>query len=117
MIATTSVPMTHQKPVWLNSHALGRSRVNKMTIPIPNITSPEIISNLMLAVLENKLLGVRAAILMLLSLRYIKMYHAAPSSRYTTRYILSDKGNEYGLRLPSAIAANTMASIRQEVNP
>ena len=109
MIAIIRVAIVSQKPVRLNSHAFGSSRVNKMTKPMPNITSPEIISNLIFAVLENNLLGVRAAMLMFLSLRYIKMYHVAAIVIYTTRYILRYEGNEYGLRLPSAIAANTMA--------
>ena len=85
--APTSVIIIAQKPMGLNAHAFGKSRVKKTAIPITNTNSPESISILMLAVLENSLLGVRVAMLILLSFRYIKMYQTAPIIKYTTRYI------------------------------
>ena len=83
-----------QKPNRLYTQALGNKRVNRITIPMPNTISPDNMNSLSRAVLENNFAGVKAAMLMRRSLKYIKIYQTALSNRYTTIYIFKPNGND-----------------------
>ena len=109
--AITNVTIIAQKPNRSCTHAFGKSRVNRITMPIPNTISPYMRNSLSLVVLENNFAGGKSATLMCRSLRYIIPYHIPPSSKYTTRYIFSPIGNECGFIPPIAIAANTKVSL------
>lgn len=71
---------------------------------MPKNNSPDIINFLILAVLENNFAGVRVAILIFLSLKYMNPYQIEPISKYATKPIFSPIENRLGLIPPAIIA-------------
>lgn len=84
-------------------------------MPIPKNISPDSISILKLAVLENSCAGATVAMSIRRSFKYRNIYQIPASMRYTTRYIFKPTGNDSWLMPPAIMAAKTTARIRQEV--